>query len=203
MRCKLTDGARNFFYIMERIKEISSSSIQAIMKDVMQRNGFFVHSENILVAMLSDDNKNLQRIAVNKILKVRESIRGKPLSETEILTQDHVSSSSLSSQEVRKFQIPQIDFGAKSYNAMIDLNEGEISEPPVLRSLQHDEIEAFRDHPLLFNNPCHNQTVKRHVKLVTQVSFLFSSFEKRNGSIRQKIRSRQLIKHFDTKQQYH
>ena len=86
---------------------------------------------------------------------------------------------------------------------MIDLNEGEISEPPVLRSLQHGEIEAFRDHQLLLHHPCHNLAVKRHVKLVTEVSLLFSSFEKRGGSIRQKIRSRQLMKHFDTKQQYH
>ena len=139
--------------MMERIKEISSSDTQAIMKDVMQRNGFFAYSENIPVTMLSDDNKNLRRIAVNKILKVRESIQGKPLSETEILAQDNELSSSSSSQEVRKFRIPQIDFAAKSYNTMIDLNEGEISETPVLRSLQHCEIEAFRDHQLLLNHP--------------------------------------------------
>ena len=61
------------------------------MKDVMQQNGFFSHSENILVVMPSDDDENLRRIAVNKILKVRESIQGKPLSETEILAQDHKS----------------------------------------------------------------------------------------------------------------
>ena len=117
IRCKLTDGVRNFFYMMERIREISSSSIQTIMRDVMQQNRFFADSENILVAMLSDDNENLRRIAVNKILKVRESIQGKPLRETKILAQDHVSSSS-SLQEVRKFRIPQIDFAAKSYNTM-------------------------------------------------------------------------------------
>ena len=118
---------KTFFYMMKRIREISSSSIQAIMNDamlrngffahsknifvemlsddnknlmmlcndvmqrnatksndVMQGNGFFAHSKNIFVEMLSDDNKNLRRIAVNKILKVRESIQGKSLLETEI-----------------------------------------------------------------------------------------------------------------------
>jgi len=36
----------------------------------IQRNAFFAHPENILLGMLSDDDENVQRLAVNKILSV-------------------------------------------------------------------------------------------------------------------------------------
>jgi len=48
--------------------------------------------------------------------------------------------------------------------------------------------------PLLLHHPCHNQTVERHVELVTEVSAQVGGFEQRDGVIRKKIKSRSLIK---------
>jgi len=57
--------------------------------------------------------------------------------------------------------------------------------------------------PLLLYHPCHNKSVERHVKLVTEASAQVAGLERRDGIIRQKIKSRSLMKNFDTKMQFH
>ena len=52
------------------------------------------------------------------------------------------------------------------------------------------------------DHPCHNQAVERHVKAVTEVSGQVVGYERRDGLIRQKLKSRMIIKKFDTKQQF-
>ena len=48
----------------------------------------------------------------------------------------------------------------------------------------------------------HNQCVERHVKMVTEAAAQVEGFERRDGLIRQKIKSRKLLKKFDTKVQF-
>ena len=50
--------------------------------------------------------------------------------------------------------------------------------------------------------PCHNQAVERHIKVVTEASMLVYGFERRDGLIRQKLKSRKLMKCFNTKKQF-
>ena len=75
-------------------------------------------------------------------------------------------------------------------------------QPPAIRHLSDSEIEDCRMKPLILHHPCHNQTVERHVKLVTEALAQVTGFESRDGLIRQKIRSRKLLKKFDTKMQF-
>ena len=49
---------------------------------------------------------------------------------------------------------------------------------------------------------CHNQSVERHVKMVTEAAAQVEGFERRDGLIRQKIKSRKLLKKFGTKVQF-
>ena len=60
----------------------------------------------------------------------------------------------------------------------------------------------IRNQPFIFKQPCHNQVVERHIKLVSKASSKVIGFQKRDGLIWQKIKSRKLFKHFDTKKQY-
>ena len=55
---------------------------------------------------------------------------------------------------------------------------------------------------LVLSYPCHNQAVKRHIKIVTEVFASVTEFERRNGSTRQKIKLRNIIKQFNTKRQF-
>ena len=68
--------------------------------------------------------------------------------------------------------------------------------------MSDSEIEDCRMKPLILHHPCHNQTVERHVKLVTETSAQVIGFETRDGLNRQKIRFRKLLKKFDTKMQF-
>ena len=90
---------------------------------------------------------------------------------------------------------------ADTYYELADL---EICQPqsPAIRHSSDSEIEDCRMKPLILHHPCHNQTVERHVKLVTEASAQVTGFERRDGLIRQKIRSRKLLKKFDTKMQF-
>ena len=72
--------------------------------------------------------------------------------------------------------------------------------PPLIKDFSDDEIKDFSLYPL--THPCHNQTVEHHVKLVTEASSMMSTFERRDGLIRQSISSRKLIKQFDTKKHF-
>ena len=58
------------------------------------------------------------------------------------------------------------------------------------------------DKTMQLDHPCHNQCVERHVKTVTEAAAQVEGFERRDGLIRQKIKSRKLLKKFDTKVQF-
>ena len=75
-------------------------------------------------------------------------------------------------------------------------------EPPTLKHLLNKEIEAFQPHKLNLEHPCHNQAVERHIKLVSEASAAVVGFKNRDGLIREKIRSRKLMKTFSTKKQF-
>ena len=79
-----------------------------------------------------------------------------------------VSSSSVA--VVRKFRLPKLNLKARAYHQLVNLNDASIGEPPAIRNITDDELEKARVTPLVFLNPCHNQQVERHVKLVTEAS---------------------------------
>ena len=95
--------------------------------------------------------------------------------------------------------IPKINTNAKTYNSLSSLNLKGMHEPPALKHLLNKEIEALR---LNLEHPCHNQAVERHIKLVSEASAAVAGFKNRDGLIRQKIRSRKLMKTFYTKKQF-
>ena len=47
--------------------------IQEIAVGVLQQNAYFAHHENILLAMLADNDHNVRLLVVNKILSFRVS----------------------------------------------------------------------------------------------------------------------------------
>ena len=72
--------------------------------------------------------------------------------------------------------------------------------PAAIAHLTNDSTEECPMKPLLLYYPCHNQTVEQHVNLVTEVSLQVAGFKQ--DIIKQKIKSRSLMKKFDTKMQF-
>ena len=64
----ITDGPKNSLNILTQVMRFPNKIIQDIALAVMQRNAYFAHPENILLAMLADSDHNVRLLAVNKIL---------------------------------------------------------------------------------------------------------------------------------------
>ena len=180
-----------------------NQNVVKIGLDVLQRNGYFAHPENVLVAMLGDDNEDLRRLAVNKIFAIRSKI------PNVVIENDNFEGGFIKpvgvfddSSTIQKFLIPKINFMAKSYHKMVNMNLPDITEPPATRLQSDEAINSLRLTPLRLDHPCHNQAVERHVKLVTEASAAAATFERRDGIIRQRIHSRKLMKCFETKKQF-
>ena len=180
--------------------------MRSITAEVIQYNAYYAHPENVLISMLGDDDDDVRRIAVNKILNIRGALPGFEVdddfvggeAEIEDDEEDFIEPVVVTSN-VRRFCVPIINLEAKSYHRLINLNSQDVTEPPLTKTMSVEDIEGFRASPLRLDNACHNQTVERHIKLVTEAS---ADVDRRDGLIRQKIKSRKLMKVFNTKKQF-
>ena len=164
--------------------------IQDIAVAVLQRIAYFAHHKNKVLATLADNDHNVRLLAVNKILCIRVSKKNL----------DNVGRDE--EVDVRKFIIPKINTKAKTYYFLSSFSLKDMHEPPALKHLLNKEIEAFQQHKLNVEHPCHNQAVERHIKLVSKASTAVVGFKNRDRLTRQKIRSRKLMKTFNTKKQF-
>ena len=78
---------------------------------VIQRNAFFGHAENILLAMLSDDRTHIRELAYRRIMAARKE-------------------NGLSSR-VREFRVPSLNFEAKDYTELVEWQQIDRYEPPL------------------------------------------------------------------------
>ena len=76
--------------------------IQDIAVAVLQRNTYFTHHENKVLAMLANNDHNVRLLAVNKILSIRVCKKN-----LDIVGRDE-------KVDVRKFIIPKINTNAKT-----------------------------------------------------------------------------------------
>ena len=166
------------------------SEIQEIVLPIIQRNGYFSQSENILQAMVNDENMIVRELGLRRVLRSRKLCKG-PLTK------------------IRAFKVPKINFDADIYYEMIDWQNVEVTPPPLLHDFTNDEIDKaiVEGNPLLLgskllNIPCHTQAVERVIKLVTVASSKVCGQTSRDGYIRAALQSRKVIPTFNTKNQF-
>ena len=100
-----------------------------------------------------------------------------------------------------------MNFKANDYIDLIDWQQTDISEPPLLADVRLEDIELFvaggsvpvMDFP---KYPCHTQSVERCVKLVTEAALSVCSTATRDGFICVRLESRQIMPYFNTKSEY-
>ena len=187
---KITDGPKNYLNILTQVIGFPNKIIQDIAVAVLQRNAYFAHRKSILLAMLADNDHNVRLLAVNKILSIRVSKKNLD----DIGRDEEV--------DVRKLIIPKINTNAKTYYSLSSLSLKDMHEPTALKHLLNKEIKAFQQHELNLEPSCHNQAVERHIKLVSETLAAISGFKNRDELVKQKIRSRKLMKTFSTKKQF-
>ena len=72
-------------------------------------------------------------------------------------------------------------------------------EPSATTCMSNNALQQQATNKLELNYPCHNQAVERHNQLVTEAATAVESFDRRDGMIRQKIKSRRLMPCYDRK----
>ena len=74
-----------------------------------------------------------------------------------------------------------------------------MDEPPAVLNMLDDDMEKLSKNKLKLTHPCRIQTEECHGKLVSEVSIRVEGFERRDGMIRQRIKSRILMLYNNTK----
>lgn len=167
-------------------------NLKLVVDPVIQRNGYFGHPENILIAMIADERETIRILALRRVKKAREQL-------------------GTSSNSVRSFVLPKFNFNSKDYIDIIDWNVGILCDPPILRIIGLDVISDCIQNPKLIGTlilpfikdyPCHTQATERCVKIVTEASAAVCSPMRRDGFIRTRIESRKKMPFFNSKKDF-
>ena len=189
----IAHGSINLFQLIESARKVSDRC-QSIIKEVIKRNGYFAHHENVLIALVNDDNESLRKLGWRMAKKARELMKG--------------------NKNIRAFSIPKINFSAENYYNIVDWDVF-YTEPPLTKIMSDEDIDAhiengnFPKHPYMSlaccsisNIPCHSQAVERMVKLVSESAKNVVGDSNRDGFIRSTIKSRRNNPYFETKADY-
>jgi len=185
---QLSEGPRHLFKFTTFLNSLQNmpQKYLALLRQSVNRNSYFGHPENVLLSMLVDNHIEVRRRAVKLILKKR-------LEPT---------------TKIRIFQKPDINFNAKKYEDIIDLDNIEIFEPPVCKFFTDSEIITCIDKKdnlvskAIKGIPNHSQAVERAVKLVTTASSKVSGEDARNGVILNKLAFNNAVKEKNTKKDF-
>lgn len=183
---QISNGPIHVYRAIETSRYLTNE-LKAVVFPVIERNAFYAHPENILIAMLFDERRHIRELGLRRVLKARQSAsKGKG---------------------IRSFHTPSLKFDALDYTEMIDWMSTKILSPPFLRGISNEEIESFiqsGEFPDwdIREFPCHTQAVERCVKLVTESSLKVCWPQSRDGYIRATLKSRGVIKEFSTKADY-
>ena len=146
-----TDGPRNKFYAISILRELPEYD-QGVICDVLQRNAYFCHPENLLLSMLADNDMQIRQKAVNTILNIR------------------TNNSSFEQIEIRTFNLPSKRYTAETYVDMIDWETSIITEPPLQNTSQKKCYLVVCTTIEIPGYPCHTQAVERTIQLITKAS---------------------------------
>jgi hypothetical protein len=200
MKPSCTEGARHLFKTVCMSRYLPEE-LKVVIDPVIQRNAYFGHPENILLAMLTDERKHIRELGLRRILKARTIVK-LPKRTTK-------KRKSTKTTAIREFAIPKLNFEATDYVDLINWQECNITEPPLTKHISDEDLKFLvgsgeatpvLDFPQF---PCHTQAVERCVKLVTEASAAVCGAPARDGFIRARLEARRIMPLFDTKRQYY
>ena len=72
-KCKIVYGAKHLFNIIKYSRSLNNVIINETVASSIQNNGFFSHSENILLTMYNEEDEYIRNMAIARIRKAREN----------------------------------------------------------------------------------------------------------------------------------
>ncbi|GBN18978.1 hypothetical protein AVEN_86935-1 [Araneus ventricosus] len=117
-----TEGPKHVFQAIQTSRYLSDESLQ-VLDPVIQRNAFYEHTENVLLAMFDNEREHVRELGYRRILKARQIVPKK--------------------KTARHFVPPKINFHASDYIEIINWNSCVVYPPPMLRDLSEDDIKSL------------------------------------------------------------
>lgn len=178
MNSACQSGAKNLHRAVELLRELPEDLQQAV-QPVLARNAYWAHPEQVLLAMAADSDRDTRERAVSLIRSARQQ-------ET---------------HQIRPFQLPKLQFDAVSFPELIDWERETVTEPPLMRDLQDEELERLKEAPLIVPAyPVHTQAVERAVRTVSSACTTVRGEEARHGLITAQRKHRRILPVFNSKQ---
>ena len=171
------------YNIISNSKKLNDDRLLNIIYKVIRNNSYCLHSENILCAMLTDEDSNIRFRAARKIIQCRTH------SET----------------NVRKFIKPLIYFDATHYSNLID-NDGIWLESNLTNHISSSEFLEYISNSVpviqFSRYPSHTQAVERHIRIVSQTAKTIVSAEARDSRIHITFMESKLVPCFISKHNF-
>ena len=101
--------AINLFNMVKRIRVFPHKEVLIFATKVIENNAYFSHLENVLFAMLGDYDQRVRKIAVERIVKLRNQ---QPPSDDQ--------------GAIRKFILPVIKFNASGYHKLAHMHRDNV-----------------------------------------------------------------------------
>ena len=182
-------GPMHLWNMIRRIKHLSETLRKEVLESMVKRGAYYAHQENVLIAMINDDNMTIRELGFRRILKARRKSE----------------KTRRNSSIIRQFDIPKINIKAEHYSGLLHWErDHQRTEPPITMAISKEELCAWiRDEKKLdeklFDFPCHTQAVERCFKLVTESSCKVYGKDSRDGFVRATIESRRKMPRLESK----
>lgn len=213
----VTHGPKNVFQSLHYMKQLNNEE-KAIVKKTVQRNVFFAHTDQLLLGMCADEDRNVRKNAVSMIRKIREENQPKeeciessegeaedsaPAADEEKSEEENVIDDVPSVVNIRKVVTPKIKWQAQNYHSMINWKNELKTEPPYIASLSDQQVTDIIKTPVVLPKwPNHTQAVERGIKVMTEACTEVTGYSARDGYIRQRLMSRKMMPRFRTKRDF-
>ena len=89
--------------MIRRMQHFSETLQKEVLKSVVKRGAYYAHQENVLIAMINDDNLTVRELGFRHILKARQESEETPRN----------------SSIVRQFDVPEINIKAEHYSGLL------------------------------------------------------------------------------------
>ncbi|KAM5158256.1 uncharacterized protein ACMZJ9_009527, partial [Mantella aurantiaca] len=175
------EGPRHILYQLKLLKS-QKKAVADIVLPTIQRSSWFAFSEMVLQTLLCSEDQEERKAGVQKIIELRNN-----------------DDDTLGNLSVRPRKTPAVNPNAKSLLELIYWSE-KVYEPPLTCKLKISEIGKFVEEPMQVPKwPCHEQSIERCVKQVTEASAKLYTHE-REGFIRGQEASRRMMSRNESKQ---
>lgn len=115
------DGAKHLFRLIH-LSRYMTQEMKRIVDPVIERNGFFGHPENLLLAMISYSRSHVRELGLRRILQSRTKSQ---------------------QRGIRVFKVPHLNFEAQDYIDLITWSDCVVTEPPLTMAITVDDLRKF------------------------------------------------------------